>query len=1038
MSFTAIATSHKHLLLGTALVGAFAAGYGRRAYAGSCVVSSPGVFTCSGPAGADTTQALTGAPLTVTTTPGFGITIAVDTAFTLGGTGGLTFTDVNGSTITGAGYGIYGRNTGGGALSITSTGVVTGGGSGIYVRNYGAGLTIAANTVTGSDYRGISAISINGSGALSITATGLVTGTRGYGIYARNATNGTDLTIAVGAVTGRSGIRAGNNGRGVLSITATGPVTGTTDFGIYAVNSSFRGSGMVISAVDVRGGFTGIQVNNSGPGAQSITSTGTVTGTGYNGMLVRNYGTSSTISVANVDGGKNGIYTRNSGSGALSITSIGAVAGNSQDGINAQNFGTSLTIHAVDVSGGRNGAFALSRGIGVLAVTTTGQVSGGAAGILTSNQFGDTVIEAANVRGGTSGIYANAYGTGVLSITTTGAVVGTAQYGIYAKNYDSSTTINVRAGSAAGGRAGIRGLSFSGQPIGIANAGTIKNLSGASADLAITATNGPTSIANTGLVLGTVTLGDLDDSFSNSGTWNTANGANDFGAGTDVVTNFGTTIAANDPAVAEVTQFVGLESFINSGLITLHDGAVGDRVVFTGALIGRGGAIGLDTYIGGDGAPSDLVVIDGGTADPNLLDIANAGGAGALTTANGILVVDAINNGTTTGDAFALAHPVVAGPYDYLLYRSSVDGTGPENWYLRNTLPPQPPEPPIPILRPEVSLAVANPALALFYGRSLLDTLHERIGDRARNAGEIDISTTDEQNGSNEVWGRVIGVTGQHRGDPIGVYGSGPSFDYGLAALQAGTDLYRFENIDENGNVTTDTAGVYGAVGRGSAKVEHHLLSLGDFPGGNVSLNAFTLGGYWTRYGPGNWYLDAVVQGTFYGFENDSRRGLRTSETGGFGLAASLEGGYPLSIGEGFILEPQAQAIFQTIALNNFTDAGADIRYSDANALTGRIGVRLAKSLKDANSATDAHPMTLWGTANLWHEFLASPTTEFSSAAGFIPFTADLRRTWVELGVGADLELDKKTAFYGQVNYQTDFAGETTAWKGQVGLRGKW
>ncbi len=43
----------------------------------------------------------------------------------------------------------------------------------------------------------------------------------------------------------------------------------------------------------------------------------------------------------------------------------------------------------------------------------------------------------------------------------------------------------------------------------------------------------------------------------------------------------------------------------------------------------------------------------------------NAGGAGALTVANGILVVQAINGATTSATAFTLAKPVNAGAYTY-------------------------------------------------------------------------------------------------------------------------------------------------------------------------------------------------------------------------------------------------------------------------------------------------------------------------------------------------------------------------------------
>ncbi|MFX5634173.1 autotransporter outer membrane beta-barrel domain-containing protein, partial [Acinetobacter baumannii] len=88
-------------------------------------------------------------------------------------------------------------------------------------------------------------------------------------------------------------------------------------------------------------------------------------------------------------------------------------------------------------------------------------------------------------------------------------------------------------------------------------------------------------------------------------------------------------------------------------------------------------------------------------------------GAGALTTANGIQVVEATTGATTTADAFALDGRVVAGPYEYRLFRGSVDPSSPQSWYLRSerepTPPgPPPPQPPQPLFRPEAAAYLAN------------------------------------------------------------------------------------------------------------------------------------------------------------------------------------------------------------------------------------------------------------------------------------------------------------------------------------------
>jgi len=102
--------------------------------------------------------------------------------------------------------------------------------------------------------------------------------------------------------------------------------------------------------------------------------------------------------------------------------------------------------------------------------------------------------------------------------------------------------------------------------------------------------------------------------------------------------------------------------------------------------IGRNGMFDLNTFLGSDGSPSDRIVIDGATATGTaLLHIANTTGPGAQTLGNGILVVDTINQGTTTPSAFALATPVFAGGYAYSLFRGALDRSSADNWYLRST-----------------------------------------------------------------------------------------------------------------------------------------------------------------------------------------------------------------------------------------------------------------------------------------------------------------------------------------------------------------
>ena len=344
------------------------------------------------------------------------------------------------ASVTGDRKGIDANGIGNtGALTITATGVVTGtNNSGIDAYNQGTNLTISANSVLG----GIEALS-KGLGALSITATGDVTDA----IIARNR-YGTGLTINAAQVSGMVG--AANDGTGALSITASGDVTSQAGDAILASNA---GTDLTISAASVSGGARGINATNSGSGALSITATDVSGGAFYDGILADNSstGTDLTIDVASVSGDYNGIDATNNGSGALSITATGAVTGTNYDGIHASGEGTDLTISAASVSGGDDGIKAENHGSGALEITATGTVTGtGGHGIYAYGKGTSLTISAADVSGGTTGIVAKNKGTGPSSITVSGDVSAnpTFGYGI-ASVSDSGAAVTINLLSTA-------------------------------------------------------------------------------------------------------------------------------------------------------------------------------------------------------------------------------------------------------------------------------------------------------------------------------------------------------------------------------------------------------------------------------------------------------------------------------------------------------------------------------------------------------------------------------------------------------------
>ncbi|MDR2016316.1 MAG: IPTL-CTERM sorting domain-containing protein [Burkholderiales bacterium] len=125
----------------------------------------------------------------------------------------------------------------------------------------------------------------------------------------------------------------------------------------------------------------------------------------------------------------------------------------------------------------------------------------------------------------------------------------------------------------------------------------------------------------------------------------------------------------------------------HSGFISLSGSGVVGTELSTTNYIG-GGILAMNTTLGVDGSPSDVLVIDSGTATgTTTLRITNVGGSGAQTTGDGILVVEAINGATTSSGAFVLeTSPLIVGNYRYQLYQGGLGGSNPNNWYLRGTL----------------------------------------------------------------------------------------------------------------------------------------------------------------------------------------------------------------------------------------------------------------------------------------------------------------------------------------------------------------
>ena len=630
-------------------------------------------------------------------------------AITVTNAAGGTDVVVSAFNATGGRGGINATNNGSGETRITATGDVVGLlEAGVTATNFAAATNVSVDVVnvTGAT-RGV-LVSNSGQGTSRVTSTGLITGREMDGVRVAVGETAGDVIVDVASVTGaEDGLRISNLGAGATRITATGAVTGLGRDGINIENFSTT-TDLVINAVDVTGDRVGILALHDGTGSVSITTTGLVTAGRIEGVrLFTGVGTVGdvTLSVADVRAGRGGVNVESKGSGTVRITATGDVVGGLENfgrGVNLIAEGDSfITLNNVT---GDSGLVADVRGD--LTIVTTGDMEGATGDGIFARTLaggGDLTITALNARGERYGIVTNAQGAGVTRITATGEVHGaqigvygfqgaasgdlfidvnnvSGEVGVFAENFstgeddddDDNPTLAARglaegevaesSGSAAtvttrgfveGSTAAVRSRAMTGQVFNLINFGTVRNASGLSSDLAVTAEGGPVTITNNGTLLGTIAFkafeppidggddddddgdgggsgdggsvglatrmsalaipGPGDDVFGNNGEWNSIGGVNDFGAGDDRLVNSATGVlrGAVSAATAETTTYVGLELLSNAGLISLRDGGVGDLVHTDGDAVFAGGSV-LSVDLKGTSG-SDLFVADGVT-----------------------------------------------------------------------------------------------------------------------------------------------------------------------------------------------------------------------------------------------------------------------------------------------------------------------------------------------------------------------------------------------------------------------------------------
>ncbi|MCL2713605.1 MAG: autotransporter outer membrane beta-barrel domain-containing protein [Alphaproteobacteria bacterium] len=912
-------------------------------------------------------------------------------------------------------------------------------------------------TVNGPDasWKNSTSLTIGRSGTGWLTITGGRVSNSSGTIGQNRGSSGTVTISGAGATWTNSDIlMVGREGTGTLVIRDGAVVTsagGRADIG-YDVGSN---GSVDISGAGSKWSVSGyLTIGLLGTGSLNITDGAAVSnGAAYIGNKTGASGEVTVDGAGSTWKNSMGLYIgiENGAYGSLRVTGGGVVVSDF-GGMVANNIGSAADI-TVDGAGSKwimtYGDFELGRGgTGTLAITNGGLVSDGDGNIannprgvasVTVDGAGSTWTNSGNLYIAAGAIVTTpGGGTGTLVISNGGSV--SAKKVQLGSDTSGAGIINIGAAQGSAARApgsllastlemknfGQLVFNHSDQSGGyvfapdVTGTGDVEQISGITVVTGANLYSGATNISGGSWRAGVV------NTFSPNSSVAVA------GAGTLDLAGFSQTVAG----------------LTNAGIVNMGTRTPPGTVLTTTNYVGQGGSIGMNTFFGPDNSPSDKLVIDGGTATgTTALRFTNAGGPATGTTANGILVVEAVNGATTAPGAFAMAsRDFRVGVKDYRLFQGGLNGTEAENWFLRSTFIPEPgpgpgPSPPLgpggpsgppsPILGPEPGTYSAIQPLALQLGLATLGTHDERVGDQ--NIARPGLSEPDAlaNDGQPAAWGRVLArqLTASYQGF------ADPRADARITLLQSGIDLVRSSELTAAGH--RDYGGLYFAYGNLNADISGLVTNAAATAyvhqhTGALNLDAWSGGAYWTHYGAQGWYLELVLQGTSY--QNSAATEFARLKTSGSGFASSLEGGYPFplpQLGPGFVLEPQAQIVWQRVNFDNGNDGLGAVASGTTALATARVGLKASWSITDSQERVWIPNLRV----NYWNDLGGTATTLFDQD----PVPVQLRSRYLDISAGVTTRINSRLSGFVDAGYQCAVAGEERhGVRGIAGLRYRW
>ena len=875
-----------------------------------------------------------------------------------------------------------------------------------------------------------------------------------------------------------TGSKIFGSGVGFIRVGEIGPAAGVPGTGELIVDSGGSISGAQIFIADVFGSTGSVTVDGkgsnifvpakSGQGWVSVGFAGTGTLTIKNGgVVVSEVGALATQATgdatATVEGkgslwniyGGTEFHVGGAGNAVLHILKGGQVNAETSPIVIAKaasSFGT-VTVDGAGSSLTNTTTLTIADlGNGTLTVSKEGNVTTGTIYISKNGGDGELAIGALDgnppVAPGTVDaaaiVFGSANGTITFNHTSTNYLFGVPISGPGFVDVDNGTTIFTADNTYTGGTTIEPGATLqlgdggtTGSIVGsVDSAGTLIFNRSNTYDFNGTI-SGPGSVAQNGI--GTTIFG----------TEQKYTGTTNINAGTLEVDNKLASLAVNVNAggtLAGVGDLAG--HVVNAGTVAPGKSTGGFGTLTVASYAGLGGTLAIDTQLGDDSSPTDVLKVTGDTSGNTKVKVTNRGGQGALTNL-GIEIVDVggASNGNFTllGDYNFYGTPaVIGGAYAYTLHK---DG---KNWYLHSSLEKLAQQgllpPGIPttggIFQPGVALYETYPQILL--GLLNLGTLRERVGNRYLGGGtpyaapaayaDPDMSyvrgpAADYVDARQSIdthtawWGQV---EGRHARMEPSSSTAGATYRTDQVKLQTGLDAQLY--ADAGGKLI----GGFDVL-HGNAWARPRSI-WGD---GKVEVEGYGFGGTLTWYGLNGFYVDSQARVML--FNTDLRSDLAGpmgDNEDATGVATSVEVGRRFAFAGPWAVTPQAQLSYARVR-GDFTDNfGADVSIDDGDSLVGRLGVALDYRSAWLGPRGPNHAV-VYGIANVYREFLDGTTVDISGT----PFSTENEKLWGGLGLGGTYAwAGDRYALFGEVSVNTslDNFGDSYSVNGIAGLRIRW